>query len=469
MEKTQKKGSSMTRRGFIGVAAGGAVGLAIGGIAGRELFPKVLEAPPPPAPEIGVPMPELGPVTVSIAAGRPDSGVIAVNIPEFEAQTGIEVRLEEGPWESVQEKISMDLMAGVGRYDVIWLPTSWAVNWEEYLVDLKPRYDKLPEAYKEDYFPRTIELNTFDGKLLGLPFKFWALGLFYRKDVIEGLGLSLPKTMDDYAEVLKAVTMDVDGDGKIDQWGTAVTTSGFLCLDHYLQYCNAFFDPKSGQPHAWSDVEGKPTLDADWNIEALQWLVDRFVVDKSLPPQSLELVGYDNLMLFLSRQLGFYPGYGCDYIQMADPAVSQVVDYWDVAPTPVGPHGVQLGHSGGQGLGIPTTSKHQDGAWLLIKYVCGVEGVKNEMRYCTLECPRKSAYEIPEAHPKVSKVMLTAMLGDPETGTPAQMPSEVKTKAFAKVGDFLTLAVYEAFSQKKTAEKALKDAQEASLKELEKT
>jgi ABC-type glycerol-3-phosphate transport system substrate-binding protein len=446
--------------------------LAVGGLIGSQL------APSPSAPSGTVatttvtsvttaaastgmpfaPTPELGPVTATIATGRPDAGGLAVNIPEFSSQTGVKVNLEDAPWGDQQVKVALDLTSGTGRYDVVWLPTRYAVDYNQYFMDLKPWYDAMPDDYKNDYMPGIVELNTFGGRLIGLPFKLWGVCMFYRKDVLEKLGQSLPKTMDDFVEVLKMTTIP----GQM--WGTAYTTSDFLAPLDFVQFCNAFMDPKSGQTFAWYDNDGHPTADAEWNVEGLQWMLDRFVKDKSVPPNTLELKGYDAQTLFESGKLAFFPSSGVAYTEFTDPSVSTVVDLWGVGQCPFGPNHVQMGYTGGQGLGIPEASKHKEAAWGLIKYVCGMEGTKNQARYSTLEVSRKSAYDIPEIPKYVADAMKAGFLGDPANGIPPQVPYQPQfVKKQTNFYDILVVAMQDALSQKKTPKQALTDAQAAAV------
>ncbi|MFI7063718.1 extracellular solute-binding protein [Kribbella sp. NPDC050124] len=100
--------------------------------------------------------------------------------------------------------------------------------------DWTPLLDKMPTWVKEHEVDRFKPVGTFDGKLTGLtgrtgyPYKPVVV---IRKDWLQKLNLSEPKTLDQYFEVMKAFTeRDPDGNGKKDTygWTGAIKADGSL-------------------------------------------------------------------------------------------------------------------------------------------------------------------------------------------------------------------------------------------------
>lgn len=66
-------------------------------------------------------------------------------------------------------------------------------------------------------------LYKWDGKTFGIPDRGGSGVLYYNKDLFDKAGLKYPTanwTIDDFYQAAKKLTLDTNGDGKIDQWGT---------------------------------------------------------------------------------------------------------------------------------------------------------------------------------------------------------------------------------------------------------
>jgi len=71
------------------------------------------------------------------------------------------------------------------------------------VMDLTPAFAQYGW---DDVFPEVfVERATIDGKIYGLPMTVETVGLFYNMDMFEELGLSVPKTFDEYLDVLQEI------------------------------------------------------------------------------------------------------------------------------------------------------------------------------------------------------------------------------------------------------------------------
>ncbi|MDR1902842.1 MAG: extracellular solute-binding protein [Treponema sp.] len=98
-----------------------------------------------------------------------------------------------------------------------------------------------------------IKSATFDGKLYAIPLTGFGLGnamvLWVRTDWLTKLGLSIPKTAEEFLAVADAFTnRDPDGNGRKDTYGLAIYKDlfdgGFACLE-------GFFNMYGAYPHIW--------------------------------------------------------------------------------------------------------------------------------------------------------------------------------------------------------------------------
>ena len=71
------------------------------------------------------------------------------------------------------------------------------------VMDLTPAFAQYGWGEK---FPKVfIDRATIDGKVYGLPMTVETVGLFYNMDMFEELGLSIPKTFDEYMDILETI------------------------------------------------------------------------------------------------------------------------------------------------------------------------------------------------------------------------------------------------------------------------
>jgi putative aldouronate transport system substrate-binding protein len=142
----------------------------------------------------------------------------------LEEHTGYDIDFQWVPAANANEKltaaIASDKLADVvtlggldGSVQRSALQSGQFWDIEEYLKD-------YPNLSKID--PQTIEAAKLDGHLYGVPMqKFKArYGVLVRQDWLDTLGLEVPHTIDDLAEVARAFTNDdPDGNGKDDTTG----------------------------------------------------------------------------------------------------------------------------------------------------------------------------------------------------------------------------------------------------------
>ena len=95
------------------------------------------------------------------------------------------------------------------------------------LMSLEPYLDAEPSELKEDLFPFGVDTYTIQGELIGLPYSIYWPGVFYNATLFDEAGVDYPPvdwkgsgwTWNDMIETTKKLTLDKNGDGKIDQYG----------------------------------------------------------------------------------------------------------------------------------------------------------------------------------------------------------------------------------------------------------
>ena len=133
------------------------------------------------------------------------------------------------------------------------------------VLDLAPYLLRLGVDLQR-YDPTVLSVFTRGGAVYALPQGYTPIVVAYNKDLFDRAGLPYPNddwTWDDFKRIAKLLTRDTDGDGQIDQWGTAFERRPFLWI-----------------PWLWSgggDVlcaDGRRAtgcLDSPATVEAIRW------------------------------------------------------------------------------------------------------------------------------------------------------------------------------------------------------
>ena len=166
----------------------------------------------------------------------PDTRYIQELLPQFKAETGIDVDMEVISYIDMHSKLVPQLVSPKGSYDAIVVDFYWVgeftkAGWLMPLDDLVKR-DNFDVGV---YVPKLIELvGRVDNTLYMLPFYNYSMAIIYRKDMIEdpkeqaafkakyGMDLKIPKTWDEYWKQIEFFSRDTNNDGKTDMFGTVI-------------------------------------------------------------------------------------------------------------------------------------------------------------------------------------------------------------------------------------------------------
>jgi multiple sugar transport system substrate-binding protein len=139
---------------------------------------------------------------------------------EFEAATGAKINVSSVPFADLFQKLLTDWATGTNSIDVGVFASGWAVEMVdgELLADLSEFVANDPDLKIDDIAPYFREFNQkIDGKTYLITIDGDFQMVYYRKDVLDELGLQPPKTWDEYLEVAAAANgKDMNGDGQAD-------------------------------------------------------------------------------------------------------------------------------------------------------------------------------------------------------------------------------------------------------------
>lgn len=163
---------------------------------------------------------------------------------------------------------------------------------------------------------------TIDGQVYGLLLLTYSFGLYYNAAMLEAAGVAVPTTLEELRAAAEALTLDRDGDGRIDQHGLPITTApsswGFVGFMHFHTARDR-------------DIVMNGELDSVEEIAETLTIINDLVTSGASPRQ---------LDLNPMRQV-FWQGNGAMYIDGSwaqgfskSRASEEVAEEWSVAPLP---------------------------------------------------------------------------------------------------------------------------------------
>ncbi len=148
--------------------------------------------------------------------GEDDAKVWQPIFEKFENKHNVKVNLQIIPWENYPETYMTAILAGKGP-DVGYMYAEMFPQFIE-MKAVEPLDSYLSDEDKENNI--YLDDGYMLGATYGLPLEAANPAvIYYNKDILESIGEKPPVTWEDFRRIAKKATKDLDGDGKIDQWG----------------------------------------------------------------------------------------------------------------------------------------------------------------------------------------------------------------------------------------------------------
>ena len=315
--------------------------------------------------------------------------------PLWEELTGIKVNIIEAQHDEMFPKMMQEHRGGTGAYDVLNIVPAWlgdmvragAVEPLDEYVDkygYRAELEDIGDVYRENQM-------RIGGTIYGFPDDGDVFILYYRKDIFEEMGLSVPTTWDEFYEVSKAIT---------DAKAPEVYGSAFMRARGLLQY---FYQERARvEGCKFFDAETmKATINGPGCVKALAGMVK----DNTTMPPGIEVWGFvETLAAFNAGQsamLQSWPpvgrwsaGYGTDDIAMQWVPPSVVAGKVGYALPPGGHPQLAAGFA----MAVSSSSKNKDAAYLYIQWINSIDisHQRVQLPYALRDPFRKSHFSSPE-------------------------------------------------------------------------
>jgi multiple sugar transport system substrate-binding protein len=230
------------------------------------------------------------------------------------------------------------------------------------LEPLGPYLEQSSLIGPADFYQVTIEAFTWQGSLVCLPQNIASLVVYYNRDLFDAAGLPYPGDQwhwDEFLATAQALTRDLNGDGRIDQYGLGVEPTLFRLAPFVWQNGGPIVDDLV--------TPGRLTLTRPPSLEAFQWFVDLRQVH-GVAPGRVEEASQDSESRFMAGTVAMYLN-----SRRGTPTYREITAFrWDIAPLPHGRTAAGILHSDAYCLSAATPNKAA--AWSFIEFANGIEG-----------------------------------------------------------------------------------------------
>lgn len=361
----------------------------------------------------------------------------------------------------LRQRVTTDIATDGGSFDVMLIGAYEAPIWAKkgWLVPM----DKLPASYDlEDVSKTSRDSLSHDGKLYALPFYVESSMTYYRKDLFDKLGLTMPDqpTYTQIGEFAKTLTE------KGGVYGLCLR--GKAGWGENMAYLTTLVNTFGGR---WFDENWKATVDTPEWKNALTFYVDN--MQKYGPPGSSTNGFNENLTLFASGKCGIWIDATVAAGMLFNPKESQVADKVGFAQAPVAvtPKGASWLWS--WALAIPKSSKVQDAAKKFAMWATSKEYIqlvaKDKGWTSVPPGTRDSTYAQPEylaAAPFAKMVQKAIQSANPNDATLKKVPYTgiqfVGIPEYQSIGTVVGQTVAGALAGQDTVAAALKSGQAAA-------
>jgi multiple sugar transport system substrate-binding protein len=296
--------------------------------------------------------------------------------PAFEKEHGIKVDFTLLPIDALSARLKAELNSGSNGIDIV----QWTAPFAGWLAQHMEDHEKLlasaaarhPDFDWDDFLPAIRDMASYQGKLLGIPYRVTASILNYQKQLLADVGFK--RAPENWAE-FQAACIATTKAGASNRYGLGIWgRQGPAMVGGYTPFLRGnggdYFDPKTWEIH----------INNDKAVEALQYYGDLMTKYKVVVPEAItwefdEIVaGGQNDRYAMTITLAPYG------TLINDPKLSKTAGKWAWALAP-GAHSLEESRVsvGGWTFGVPSGCKNKDWAFEFIQMACSKEWMRRSV------------------------------------------------------------------------------------------
>jgi multiple sugar transport system substrate-binding protein len=316
--------------------------------------------------------------------------------------------------------------------DAPWVMEFGAAGWA---VPLNDHFPGLNETFEQ----AGLDLFSYQGQLLAIPFWTGTNGLYYRTDLLEEYGFEPPTTYDELVNMATTITSDrPELTGFL--WAGAKEESLVMVWSEFLYGFGGQYTDETGAC-AYNSPEGVKA------VEFMKGLIDAGIS----PPETTAWNSEEARTRFVEGNAVFLRGPHDLITWLNDPERSKIVGKWDFVPNPAQPGGRRTGSSGGFAMAVQPYTDNLDAALKVMEVVASEKVQKGFAIAWGPVQYYKGVYEDPavaEVYPEARR------LGPVLDSSLARPPST----RYAEVSTVIQEEVHSALTGIKPVQQAMDDA-----------
>jgi multiple sugar transport system substrate-binding protein len=392
-------------------------------------------------------------------------------LKDFEEKTGIDVKFEALPEDTARQKMMLDFSSHTGQYDIVttdaWnLGTLASADYLEPLDDLIANKSNAEYFDLSDFMPSNMDAGSYGGKIYTMPLYTFGPALVYNKALFEKYGVKVPTNMAELEEAAKKLTLDTDGDGKIDVYGITMRARAgeeptIDITGLTWAYGGTWFEGNANTVEEIKNNKARPTVNSPEFIAGYEEYAK--LLQNWGPPESSNWGWVECMDSFAQGKAAMHLAASSAYWYTRSTATINPEDI-GIAPSPMGPGGHRMMNYFDLGLSINKDSKNKDAAWLVLQFITSNEVQKAQAAGGITSLPRIPLVMSPELKAKYPEADLQEVLDALKTAEPDYMP---KIPEYTEICNILGTAASEVVAGTITAKEALDSAQDQINKLME--
>jgi len=291
----------------------------------------------------------------------------------------IKITVVAAPFELTHEKLAVEFAHHLGKIDVVMVPSlymqefayaGWLAPLNKYISDsdLEALYKKVvkveipkPVSMMDLYCVFTLP-GAVEKRVYSMPYQNDVYVLFYRKDLFEKYGIEVPTNKEQYMEAAKKLTLDINGDGKIEIYGTTLCSHkiGEDLAEDFISILRAFGSGWFENRYSMLNP-GKPIINNEGGIKALEYY--KKLLDYA-PPGATDTGIFEAAVLMQQGKVAMIRDWHVFGTMMEDREKSKVFGRVGYAKEPF-----PIPLLAGWELVISYDSPYKDEAWKFIQFI----------------------------------------------------------------------------------------------------
>ena len=293
-------------------------------------------------------------------------------VPLYEEQTGNKIKLHVFPYGGLYEKLVTASSMQSSEFDIVfmdagWTPLLYSSGYITPIREVDPDFELDPAILEYGYFTRWNKEKNYpdaNGELMSLPINGNLQLLYYRKDILEKLGVEAPKTWDDVLNIAKQVHDPGNGFYGFVTGGQTGNRVAYDFLPFLFSHGGSIFaNPAEG--------DFTVTINNDAGKRAVRtWMT---LMKEYGPPNIADVSQADVMSYLTTGKVAMGITVAAQYSFMDNPEYSVVLGQIDFVVPPAGEGGQPASVIGSWFMGIPKGSTNKEAALDFMKWATSYE------------------------------------------------------------------------------------------------